>query len=338
MILSARWTVISPPAPSKRRAGGLIVVFCYHIPMNGKTVLAVQGLIKDFNGLRAVDGIDFSIEAGECIGILGPNGAGKTTTIRMLYGITTPTAGLIEIFGLPFDKISQREIKNRMGIMPQELNLDTELSVKENLSIYARYFALPRSTAESRIDELLGFLKLEEKSSTSIDSLSGGMKRRLMLARALINEPELLILDEPTTGLDPQARHAIWKRLIELKSKGLTQILTTHYMDEAETICDRVIIMDHGKVLVSGSPRNLIMDRLGTDLVEISAGAEIDQDVLPQDPNIEVYGRSIYMTGYDLNEARKLVEQAGIEIIDLRLRRTTLEDLFLRLTGRRLRD
>lgn len=220
-------------------------------------VVSAKGLIKDFGSFRAVDGVDFEILKGECFGFLGPNGAGKTSVMRLIHCFMPPTLGEIGVFGLDVHKDSS-QIKSKIGVMPQDDNLDIDLSVFENLIVYARYFDIPKKISSPRAAQLLEFVELKDKANINISKLSGGMKRRLLLARALINNPELLILDEPTVGLDPHSRHSVWESLELLKSKGITLILTTHYMEEAERICDRVAIMDSGKIMVIDTPQNLI--------------------------------------------------------------------------------
>uniref|UniRef100_UPI00272E62B3 ABC transporter ATP-binding protein n=1 Tax=Geoalkalibacter sp. TaxID=3041440 RepID=UPI00272E62B3 len=242
-------------------------------------ILDAEALEKAYGAFKAVDGLSFRVTRGECFGLLGPNGAGKTTTIRMLYGYSPLDGGRLRVFGrdMPTDL---RHIKQRMGICQQEDNLDPDLSVRENLLVYARYFDLPREPARARADELLRFFALDHRAGANIRELSGGMKRRLMLARSLINRPELLILDEPTTGLDPQSRHQVWQRLEDLKQGGLTILLTTHYMDEAARLCDRLVIVDRGKVLVEGAPAALIATHVGREVIEISQPGEGLRDFL----------------------------------------------------------
>lgn len=232
-----------------------------------KDVVVAKGLIKDYNSFRAVYGIDFEIHAGECFGFLGPNGAGKTTVMRIVSCFMPPTYGSVRVFDMDVTQNSG-EIKSRIGVMPQDDNLDPDLSVIENLLVYARYFDIPRRTAIAVGERLLDFVELSDKAHVNIKKLSGGMKRRLLLARALVNEPELLILDEPTTGLDPHSRHAVWERLARLKFEGVTQILTTHYMEEAEQVCDRVAIMDSGRIVTVDTPRRL-MDLHGGNLEHV---------------------------------------------------------------------
>jgi lipooligosaccharide transport system ATP-binding protein len=221
------------------------------------SIVVARDLVKRYNGFTAVDGISFEVQKGECFGFLGPNGAGKTTTMRMIYGFSAPTAGALEVFGMPVGQ-NARAIKRRVGIAPQELSLDPDLLVLQNLLIYASYFDIPKAEARRRADELLGFFHLLEKKNEKLDHLSGGMKRRLLVARSLINKPEVLVLDEPTTGLDPQSRHDMWERIRDLKAQGVTTILTTHYMEEAEELCDRIVLIDHGKIVEEGRPADLI--------------------------------------------------------------------------------
>ncbi|MEJ2700450.1 MAG: ABC transporter ATP-binding protein, partial [Desulfuromonadales bacterium] len=222
-----------------------------------ESVIVADNLRKTFDGMAAVDGVSFSVRKGECFGILGPNGAGKTTTIRMIYGFSPKTSGRLKVFGLDIDH-QLTEIKGRLGVCQQENNLDPDLSVRENLEVFAAYFDISRETARKRSRELLHFIALDHRKEAKIPQLSGGMMRRLVLARALINDPQLLILDEPTTGLDPQSRHQVWLRLEQLKAQGLSILLTTHYMDEAARLCDRLVIMDRGKILVEGKPGELV--------------------------------------------------------------------------------
>lgn len=230
-------------------------------------IVCVRNLIKDYGDFRAVAGVDFAIAAGECFGFLGPNGAGKTTVMRVISCFLPPTAGTVTVFGLDVTR-APSAIKSRMGVMPQEDNLDLDLSVFENLIVYARYFDIPKRKSASVADALLSFVELRDRGKTAIKDLSGGMKRRLMLARSLVNTPELMILDEPTTGLDPHSRHAVWDKLNQLKDRNTTLLLTTHYMEEAERLCDRVAIMDQGKVVCIDTPRNL-MDRHGGNLEQV---------------------------------------------------------------------
>lgn len=304
-------------------------------------VVSADNLTKQYNSLTAVNNISFQIKRGERFGFLGPNGAGKTTTIKMLYGMSPLTAGTLEVLGL--DVLTQvREIKKRIGVVPQETNLDTELSVIDNLLIYANYFGIPRNTARKRAEELLNFIHLEERANTMVDALSGGMKRRLLLARALINNPELLILDEPTTGLDPQARHLIWDRLISLREQGVTVVITTHYMDEASTLCDLLVIMDEGKIIAEGSPAELIARYISQEALEIRVIPDQIQkavDILsPKSESYEAQDETLLFFAPSADKLLKIAEEAKLKIEYMLVRRATLEDVFLKLTGRRLRD
>ena len=305
-----------------------------------RVVIAVD-LTKVFDGLTAVKGISFEVARGERVGFLGPNGAGKTTTIRMLYGMSPPTTGSLSVLSLDVcDNI--RDIKKRIGVVPQETNLDTDLSVRENLEVYANYFGIPKKVAGARLHELLAFMQLEERSDTMVDTLSGGMKRRLLLARALLNNPELLILDEPTTGLDPQARHLIWDRLKGLQEQNVTLILTTHYMDEASQLCDRIIIMDEGKIIAEGNPLALIETHVSGEALEVrvpEGQREALQELLaPKSEYFEVEQDTYVFFALAADELMEAVKNAGFEIEYALKRRSTLEDVFLKLTGRRLRD
>jgi len=300
-------------------------------------VIFTENLEKSFDSLQAVDGISFSVAPGECFGLLGPNGAGKTTTIRMLYGYTPLGAGTLEVFGLDVRR-HVREIKQRIGICQQEDSLDPDLSVRDNLIGYGRYFSLPHKIARQRADELLAFFALEKKAATNIRTLSGGLKRRLMLARALINDPELLILDEPTTGLDPQSRQLLWDRLTTLKTRGLTVLLTTHYMEEAARLCDRLVIVDHGKVLIEGRPDELVRREIGNNVLEIADPDQAVFDFLRQrQARYEEAGERLLV---HLDNGDELFLQLTREVRreGCTLRPATLEDVFLKLTGRELRE
>ena len=294
-------------------------------------------MTKRFDELVAVNGIDFSIEEGECFGFLGPNGAGKSTTMRMIHCGSPVTSGKLEVLGLDV-MASPRKIKAIIGVAPQENNLDPDFSVYQNLIVYARYFDIPKNEAKERADRLLEFMQLSEKKDEMIQEISGGMKRRLIIARAMMNDPKLLILDEPTTGLDPQARHLIWERVRELKRNKVTVILTTHYMDEAERLCDRLVIIDHGKIILEGRPRELIDKVIGTEVVEI--------DVPTDEMESFVKERGWQ---YERTIDRLLIYTNGGQQVaaDLRnrfsmgyclIRNATLEDVFLRTTGRGLVD
>jgi lipooligosaccharide transport system ATP-binding protein len=300
-------------------------------------IIEAEGLTKKFGEFRAVNGISFRVRRGECFGILGPNGAGKTTTIRMLYGFTPRDGGRLRLFGTDCDG-DWRAIKSRIGVCQQENNLDPDLTVLQNLEVFAAYFDLPASSVRERSRELLRFTSLEHRDKAEVRELSGGMMRRLVLARALINEPELLILDEPTTGLDPQSRHQLWSRLEELRSGGLTVLLTTHYMDEAERLCDRLVIMDGGKILVEGSPRELVRTHVGKHVVEVVAPEDdLRRFLAEKEIPFEDLGHRLIVYSGDGNDLyRELVPDFCRE--GCMLRPATLEDVFLRLTGRELRE
>lgn len=304
-------------------------------------VVSAENLVKRYDGLIAVNGINFKVKRGEIFGFLGPNGAGKTTTIKMMYGMSPVTSGNLTVLGYDVRK-NTRAVKRRIGVVPQETNLDTELSVLENLEIYANYFGIRRSIARERAMELLDFMHLKERAATMVDALSGGMKRRLLLARALINNPELLILDEPTSGLDPQARHLIWDRLRGLKGQGVTQVLTTHYMDEASQLSDRVVIMDEGNIVTEGPPVELIERHVGREALEIRVPPELVQKTLdlliPESEGYEVQDDTLVFFTPSADKLLNMVENAGLDTEYVLLRRSTLEDVFLKLTGRRLRD
>lgn len=283
-----------------------------------------------------MDGVSFTVEEGEVFGFLGPNGAGKTTTMKMIQCVSPKTGGKLEVFGMNADT-HQREIKKHLGVVPQETNLDPDFTVYENLLVYSRYFDIPRASAERITDELLDFVQLREKKDTVIEHLSGGMKRRLILARALINAPSLLILDEPTIGLDPQARHLIWDKLKSLQSKGNTIVLTTHNLEEAARLCDRLVIMDHGKILVEGKPDELVREYVGTDIVEAENNPKVVDCLKRTDARYEVAGDTIQIyTDKPKEVTYTLLEECRIGQITAR--RATLEDVFLKLTGRKLRE
>jgi lipooligosaccharide transport system ATP-binding protein len=276
------------------------------------------------------------VEEGEMFGFLGPNGAGKTTIMKMIQCISPKTGGELSVFGMDVNT-HQREIKRLLGIVPQENNLDPDFTVYENLLVYARYFDIPRAVAEKKIDELLNFVQLDEKKDTTIVQLSGGMKRRLILARALINDPRLLILDEPTVGLDPQARHLIWDRLKKLRSQGNTIVLTTHYLEEAAQLCDRLVIMDQGKILVEGKPAELVLQHVGTDIVEAENSPEARDCLDRLGAKYEILGETIQVyTDSPQKITNTLLEECRLG--QVAARKATLEDVFLKLTGRKLRD
>ena len=300
-------------------------------------IVQVESLRKSYGSLTAVDGISFAVQQGECFGLLGPNGAGKTTTIRMLYGYTPRDVGQLKLFGLDIDQ-DIREIKRRIGICQQEDSLDPDLTVRDNLVGYARYFSIPNHEAQSRADEMLKFFALLNRAGEKITTLSGGLKRRLMLARALVNNPDLLILDEPTTGLDPQSRQLLWEKLAELKEQGLTILLTTHYMEEAERLCDRLMIIDHGQILVEGKPSTLVREQVGHSVLEIAEPDQQVRDFLAQQTcRVEDLGKRLLVYLDDGDELfLRLTREVRTE--GCMLRPACLEDLFLKLTGRELRE
>jgi lipooligosaccharide transport system ATP-binding protein len=302
-------------------------------------IIQAVGLTKKFGDLVAVDGIDFSVAEGESFGFLGPNGAGKTSTMKMI-GATSPiSGGSLSVLGLnPAE--DGPTLRSRLGVVPQENNLDEELSVFDNLMMYGRYFDMPRSEIRERINELLDFVQLTEKKDAKIQALSGGMKRRLVIARGLIHDPDLFILDEPTTGLDPQARHVLWDRLYRLKQQGVTLIITTHYMDEAEQLCDRLVVMDKGKIVAEGSPRSLIEEYAPGEVVELRFPVGVLETLNSQieelAPRTEVLADRALIYTSDAELTINAVTTNGLEPETVLARRSTLEDVFLRLTGRSL--
>ncbi len=300
-------------------------------------VIEAENLRKTFGDLVAVDGVSFRVFPKECFGILGPNGAGKTSTIRMIYGFSPLNAGRLRVFGL--DPISDlRAIKFRVGVCQQENNLDPDLTVQQNFEVFARYFDIPRQEARKRAQRLLRFIALDHRMSARVPELSGGMMRRLVLARALINAPELLILDEPTTGLDPQSRHQVWERLQQLRSEGLSILLTTHYMEEASRLCDRLVIMDHGRILVEGKPLDLIRRHVGQNVLEITAPSEeLRTYVRSQGLDHEDLGHRLIIYGEESDDLFHRVSRVYCKEGCI-LRMATLEDVFLKLTGRELRE
>jgi lipooligosaccharide transport system ATP-binding protein len=288
-----------------------------------------------------VDGIGLTVAEGECFGFLGPNGAGKTTTMRMLSCLSPRDAGDLEVLGLDPER-SPRELKRMLGVVAQDTTLDLELSVRENLLVYARYFDLPRATARARADELLGLMALADRADAPVEQLSGGMKRRLQIGRALINAPRLVLLDEPTTGLDPQARHAVWERLRVLRDGGATLVLTTHYMDEAAQLCDRLVIMDHGRIVRDGRPADLVSEEVGREVLELRV-APADAAVLLDALGARVRGHEqdgdlLLLFGDDAEDLHAAARRTAVPIRLQSARPAGLEDVFLRLTGRRLRD
>ena len=307
----------------------------------GETTLVARGLRKSYGNFEAVKGVDFEVYRGECFGFLGPNGAGKTTTMKMIYGAAVPTGGELKVAGLDARR-AEREVKRHIGVVPQENNLDEDLKVEENLLVYGRYFDLPRKVVRQRAEELLEFVQLSEKADAQVEQLSGGMKRRLLIARALINDPDLVVLDEPTTGLDPQARHLVWDKLRELTSEGKTLILTTHYMDEAAQLCDRLCIMEGGRIISEGAPRDLIEEHVSSEVLEFRA----DPDVLGKLASIvedaadgvDRLGEALLVYTSDSDAVMRKVKESGVLVENTLYRQATLEDVFLKLTGRRLVD
>jgi lipooligosaccharide transport system ATP-binding protein len=303
------------------------------------TTLVARDLKKSYNGFEAVKSVDFEVRRGECFGFLGPNGAGKTTTMKMIYGAVTPTSGELDVAGLDVRRC-EREIKRRIGVVPQENNLDDELKVRENLLVYGRYYDLPRKVSLQRADELLEFVQLTEKAESKVVHLSGGMKRRLLIARALINDPEIVVLDEPTTGLDPQARHLVWDRLRALTAEGKTLLLTTHYMEEAARLCDRLVIMEGGLIIAEGSPEELVEKHVSPQVLEFRASPEnlerLRALVQAASDAVERSGEALLAFTADGNALMKEVRDSGIEVENTVYRQAGLEDVFLRLTGRSL--
>ncbi len=304
-------------------------------------IVEARGLRKRFGSTEAVGGIDFEVLRGECFGFLGPNGAGKTTTMRMIGCVSPLTSGSLKVFGMDTQK-SLRQIKQRLGVVPQEQNLDEELPVQENLTVYARFFNIPSSIAANRAKELLEFMELTEKRTAKVSELSGGMMRRLLISRAMMNDPDLLILDEPTTGLDPQARHLVWDKLFELKRRGVTQIVTTHYMDEAHQLCDRVAIMDQGQIIERGTPQDLIQKHIGREVLEIRVTENEKSRILNLDASLirghDSYRDILMIYTDDAENALKKIKDAGINTDYTMVRRSGLEDVFLKLTGRKLTE
>jgi lipooligosaccharide transport system ATP-binding protein len=303
------------------------------------STLVARNLKKSYDGFEAVKGVEFEVKRGECFGFLGPNGAGKTTTMKMIYGAVIPTSGELDVAGLDVRR-SEREIKRRIGVVPQENNLDDELKVKENLLVYGRYYDLPRKLALQRADELLDFVQLTEKADSQVEQLSGGMKRRLLIARALINDPEIVVLDEPTTGLDPQARHLVWDRLRALTSEGKTLVLTTHYMEEAARLCDRLVIMEGGLIIAEGSPKELVEKCVSPQVVEFRASPWALDELLPivgaAADAVDRTGEALLAFTTDADVLMERVRESGIEVENIVQRQAGLEDVFLRLTGRKL--
>jgi lipooligosaccharide transport system ATP-binding protein len=303
-------------------------------------IVEASALVKTYasSGTPAVDGIDFGVEAGECFGFLGPNGAGKTTTMRLISCRAQRTSGELRVLGL--DPASrERDVKRQIGVVPQETNLDSVITVEENLFVHGRYFDLPSAEARARARELLEFVQLDDRAEWQVDALSGGMKRRLLVARGLINRPSLLILDEPTTGLDPQARHLVWDRLRDLKRRGVTLVITTHYMDEAAQLCDRLVIMHQGKILVEGSPSQLIRDHVAAQVVELTFDNNPEELVAvaaPYASSNEIAADRVILHTNDGEALLKKVNDAGVDYESAIFRHASLEDVFLKFAGRRL--
>jgi lipooligosaccharide transport system ATP-binding protein len=307
---------------------------------NGQPLIHARDLVKRFGDFVAVDGIDFDLQRGEAFGFLGPNGAGKTSTMRMIGCVSPVTDGTLTVLGLDPAKDGSK-IRARLGVVPQQDTLDMELTVRENIVIYGRYFGLSRKALGARADELLEFVELAERANDRVEPLSGGMKRRLTIARSLVNDPDVLLLDEPTTGLDPQARHVVWDRLYRLKRQGVTLLLTTHYMDEAEQLCDRLVAMDRGKIVAEGSPRDLIARYATRDVVEL----RFDDSSRPEDlsywtdglvERVEALPDRVLLYTPDGDAATHVLHERGLAPESVLVRRSTLEDVFLHLTGRSL--
>ncbi|MDX1447464.1 MAG: ABC transporter ATP-binding protein [Acidimicrobiia bacterium] len=309
--------------------------------MHGEAVVTARALSKHFDDFVAVDSIDFDVQPGEAFGFLGPNGAGKSSTMRMIGAVSPLTSGTLRVFGMDPAEDGRR-IRARLGVVPQEDNLDQELTVEENLMIYGRYFDLPRSVIRTRIDELLAFAQLEDRRGSRVEPLSGGMKRRLTIARSLISEPDIVLLDEPTTGLDPQARHLLWERLYRLKERGVTLIITTHYMDEAEQLCDRLVIMDRGKIVAEGSPSALIAAHTSREVLELRFRSEDRTEAIARldgvGKSLEILADRVLVSTDDAEASLAEVYARDLHPVANLVRRSTLEDVFLALTGRTLVD
>jgi len=309
------------------------------MPPTSEPLVAARDLTKRFGEFTAVNSIGFEVQPGETFGFLGPNGAGKTSTMRMIACSSPVTEGELRVIGMS-PQTQAREIKARLGVVPQIDNLDTELTVRENLKMYARYFDIPNDVARRRADELLEFVQLDERARDQVEPLSGGMKRRLTIARALINEPDLIILDEPTTGLDPQARHLLWERLYQLKRRGATQIITTHYMDEAEQLCDRLVVMDKARIVAEGSPRQLIEQHSSREVLELrladAVRASLDGRLDGVGDRLEELPDRLLVYTEDAEHALEEINRRQVPVDGTLVRRSSLEDVFLRLTGRAL--
>ena len=304
-------------------------------------VIRATDLAKHYGGFRAVDGIGFEVARGESFGLLGPNGAGKSTTMRMIGGVSRRTSGRLEILGLDPDEQGPR-VRAHLGVVPQQDNLDEELSVRENLVVYGRYFGLPYAYLRPKAEQLLEFAQLTDKAGAKVSELSGGMKRRLTIARSLVSDPRILLLDEPTTGLDPQARHVLWDRLFRLKEQGVTQVLTTHYMDEAEQLCDRLVVVDAGRIMAEGSPAELIRRFSTREVLELRFGSDRNAAAAERlaglGSRVEVLPDRVLVYSADGERDLEEVSRRGLHPLTSLVRRSSLEDVFLRLTGRSLVD
>ncbi|RII91083.1 ABC transporter ATP-binding protein [Clavibacter californiensis] len=302
-------------------------------------VITADRLVKKYGEHAAVDGLSFEVAPGESFGLLGPNGAGKSTTMRMIGAVSSRTGGSLDILGLDPDTHGP-EIRSQLGVVPQADNLDMELKARDNLIVYGRYFGLPRKQVAARADELLEFAQLSDRANAKVDDLSGGMKRRLTIARALISDPRILLLDEPTTGLDPQARHILWDRLFRLKEQGTTLVLTTHYMDEAEQLCDRIVVVDEGRIMAEGSPASLIRDHSSREVLEVRFGSDRNEsasrEIAGYGDRVEVLPDRVLVYASDGEAVLSRILEQGLKPITTLVRRSSLEDVFLRLTGRSL--
>ena len=305
------------------------------------SIVEARGLRKSFGPTEAVRGIDFDVKPSECFGFLGPNGAGKTTTMRMIGCVSPLNSGSLNVFGLDA-RTSSRQIKQRLGVVPQEANLDEELPVEENLTVYARFFNIPSNVARDRSKELLEFMELTDKRLAKVSELSGGMRRRLLISRAMMNNPDLMILDEPTTGLDPQARHLVWDKLFELKKRGVTQIVTTHYMDEAEQLCDRLAIMDQGRIVENDTPQGLVQKHIGREVLEIRLSESEKSQILALRTDLvkghDSYRDLLILYTDDADQLLEIIKNTATNTDYTIVRRSGLEDVFLKLTGRRLNE
>ncbi|GHD09370.1 ABC transporter [Zhihengliuella salsuginis] len=322
-----------PPEPAPRRGAAAAA--------ERPVVIRAENLVKRYGDFTAVDGISFEVPAGESFGLLGPNGAGKSTTMRMIGGVSRRTGGRLEIMGLDPEEQGP-VVRAHLGVVPQQDNLDEELRVRDNLLIYGRYFGLPRAYLKPKVEQLLDFAQLSDKANSRVDDLSGGMKRRLTIARSLVNEPKILLLDEPTTGLDPQARHVLWDRLFRLKEQGVTLVLTTHHMDEAEQLCDRLIVVDEGRIMAEGSPAELIRRYSTREVVELRFGADRNAAVAQQigdlGDRVEALPDRVLIYARDGEAVLEAVVARGLSPVTSLVRRSSLEDVFLKLTGRSLAD